>query len=767
MTTRNALDTLDSVNASSLRFIRVGRLGYFAVKWCGHGRFYLQGENFMDKSTPVRSFTLLERTVILGIYTVALFAVHRISSGSWIPSSGLEDLWLISAIGLLSFDLLSSPFFVKPSDVLASTLASLLLLWSLDLDNLQTFSYELNYFRWFSFAITTIIMIFSIVAIVCQKRPGHEGIARISYRISTRYGKGEFVFTAPALISILGFHQTNLVNLLILNLVWVCLVSIRPFELLWASIADLRCFKKEKQDIQLIGEIVRVDSPNIIRVDLKEGPYWDPSLVHIAYLSNKQVVYVLPLFTQIQDERLMGTGFCIDKASEDTAPLTPGFVYKAFGLPSREDILSKIAKTESRIVGFVVEDSTISQIQFEIIPTEELSEGSIVFCLQRNSIIFYQVIDARTFEESFHQNPRGTHIVSAVQLGILGDRGFKKFSWLPEMNSPVFTICDFQVPTEVKISSEFTIGNIPGTQIPVRASFDNLLEFHTAILGVTGTGKTELAFDIIRKGMDEGAKIFCVDFTGDYAKRLEDLQPTFLGLREEDMSELARLIENIETGNYSAADEKQAFNRFVNEINPIISSRVSEFLESEEQFLGIFEFDDIANTRATLRATELYLSAIFKWAKENRKRKNILVVLEEAHTVIPEMNLFGYDRSDTTAVVGRISQIALQGRKYGVGLLLVSQRTALVSKTLLSQCNTVISFSLVDKTSLEYLSSVYSQEHVRAIPNLKPLHALVFGKGIKSERPVIVQIPFDEGKKRASEELHYGKGGNEELPRTL
>jgi uncharacterized protein len=72
--------------------------------------------------------------------------------------------------------------------------------------------------------------------------------------------------------------------------------------------------------------------------------------------------------------------------------------------------------------------------------------------------------------------------------------------------------------------------------------------------------------------------------------------------------------------------------------------------------------------------------------------------------VIPEMNIFGFDKGETLAVIGRMAQIALQGRKFGVGLLIVSQRTALVSKTVLSQCGTCITFSLVDKTSLEYLA---------------------------------------------------------------
>ena len=131
-----------------------------------------------------------------------------------------------------------------------------------------------------------------------------------------------------------------------------------------------------------------------------------------------------------------------------------------------------------------------------------------------------------------------------------------------------------------------------------------------------------------------------------------------------------------------------------------------------------------------------------------------MLVLEEAHTVIPEMNIFGFDKGETLAVIGRMAQTPLQGRKFGVGLLIVSQRTALVSKTVLSQCGTCITFSLVDKTSLEYLASVYSEAHVKAIPNLLFLQALAHGKGISSERPIVFQIPFNQAKKDASEQLN-------------
>jgi hypothetical protein len=60
---------------------------------------------------------------------------------------------------------------------------------------------------------------------------------------------------------------------------------------------------------------------------------------------------------------------------------------------------------------------------------------------------------------------------------------------------------------------------------------------------------------------------------------------------------------------------------------------------------------------------------------------------------------------------------------------------------------------LVDKTSLEYLSSVYSAEHVRAIPNLKFLEFMAYGKAVKSERPLLARRAFDASKAEASRAL--------------
>ena len=353
-------------------------------------------------------------------------------------------------------------------------------------------------------------------------------------------------------------------------------------------------------------------------------------------------------------------------------------------------------------------------------------------------------------------------MVSAAQLGILDKKkGFTKYGWLPAMNTPIFLPKSLVTVDVGEPAAEFEIGKIPGSEIGGRVGFSDLIEYHAAILGITGTGKTELALDIINHALTQGAKIFCVDFTGEYKARLKEHDPKILSLAEDTAKALDDKLFAVETGTYGAPEEKKALGLFVDAITPTVKKSVSQFLTSQGPDLGIFDLPVITNTKATLRATELYLSSIMDWARSHRRARKILIVLEEAHTIIPEIFGAGFDQN-TQWVVGRISQIALQGRKYGVGLLLISQRTALVSKTILSQCNTNLTFSLVDKTSLDYLANVYSAERVRSIPNLRNLEAIAFGKAVRSERPVLIKLPYVQAKKDASDALNIVLNQNDD-----
>lgn len=84
--------------------------------------------------------------------------------------------------------------------------------------------------------------------------------------------------------------------------------------------------------------------------------------------------------------------------------------------------------------------------------------------------------------------------------------------------------------------------------------------------------------------------------------------------------------------------------------------------------------------------------SIAQWT-ERAKRHPIALLCDEAHLYIPERA--SSDSSDSVSV-GIFERIAKEGRKYGLGLIVVSQRPSEVNRTVLSQCNNVIAMRLTN-----------------------------------------------------------------------
>jgi hypothetical protein len=85
----------------------------------------------------------------------------------------------------------------------------------------------------------------------------------------------------------------------------------------------------------------------------------------------------------------------------------------------------------------------------------------------------------------------------------------------------------------------------------------------------------------------------------------------------------------------------------------------------------------------------------------------------------------------------------MQVRKYGITLALVSQRTAVVAKSALSQCENVIAFKSVDQTGLDYLEAVLGSQARDLLPNLQQGEALVCGPAMSSDYPVAITVDVE------------------------
>jgi uncharacterized protein len=114
----------------------------------------------------------------------------------------------------------------------------------------------------------------------------------------------------------------------------------------------------------------------------------------------------------------------------------------------------------------------------------------------------------------------------------------------------------------------------------------------------------------------------------------------------------------------------------------------------------------------------------------------ILLVYEEAHKYVPNSELSKYRSSKVS-----IERIAKEGRKYGVTLMLASQRPSEISETIFSQCNNFIAMRLTNPVDQSYVKKLLPDslgQLIDKMTSFKQGEALIVGESIIL--PSIVQI---------------------------
>lgn len=153
----------------------------------------------------------------------------------------------------------------------------------------------------------------------------------------------------------------------------------------------------------------------------------------------------------------------------------------------------------------------------------------------------------------------------------------------------------------------------------------------------------------------------------------------------------------------------------------------------------IFDLSLVAND-VLENVTALLGRILFDFAVRSQPRAEhpLLLVLEEAHRFIPS-------RQDPSGGGGRsasvFERIAKEGRKFGLSLLLASQRPSELSETVVAQCGTVIAHRLTheaDQRLLRHATALGSRALLDQLPSLAQQHALV--TGVSTGVPVAVRV---------------------------
>jgi DNA helicase HerA-like ATPase len=140
------------------------------------------------------------------------------------------------------------------------------------------------------------------------------------------------------------------------------------------------------------------------------------------------------------------------------------------------------------------------------------------------------------------------------------------------------------------------------------------------------------------------------------------------------------------------------------------------------------------------------VAVILKHLFEERAsmRDNIppfLAVVEEAHNFVPSHT---EGQADTPSLA-IIRKVITEGRKFGTGLLLISQRPSRLDETTLSQCNTFLVFRLVnprDQSFVEKIMENLTKADSRLLPGFGPGQGIVSGQAVRF--PLVIQVDYDE-----------------------
>ena len=164
--------------------------------------------------------------------------------------------------------------------------------------------------------------------------------------------------------------------------------------------------------------------------------------------------------------------------------------------------------------------------------------------------------------------------------------------------------------------------------------------------------------------------------------------------------------------------------------------------------------NEVAGVASAVIARTLFNLKVWQTTEE-RARDPVLLVCEEAHRYVPNRGDAQYEAAQES-----IRRVAKEGRKYGVGLLLVSQRPSEIESTVLSQCNSWIVLRITNDSDREHVRGVLPDSMAgltKMLSGLRRREAIFVGQAamlpsrimirrlLDSQTPKSNDIDFDKG----------------------
>lgn len=139
---------------------------------------------------------------------------------------------------------------------------------------------------------------------------------------------------------------------------------------------------------------------------------------------------------------------------------------------------------------------------------------------------------------------------------------------------------------------------------------------------------------------------------------------------------------------------------------------------------------------------------------EGGRERPLLVVLEEAHQYLGERN--------SGPAADAVKRIAKEGRKYGIGAMIISQRPSEIDSTILSQCGTIFAMRLSNTIDRNHVTAAVTDNLeglLGMLPVLRTGEAIIVGEAVHIPVRTLIDPPPKNRRPDSADPLVYDDAG--------
>ena len=476
-------------------------------------------------------------------------------------------------------------------------------------------------------------------------------------------------------------------------------------------------------------------------------------------------------------------------------------------------------------VGYVIGTSTVQETtvllledlrvgQYVTIEGDNKILGLITSVTSNSPILDDSTIDTQIVKEMIEKKieiPR--YAKAKVKLLCrLNDLLLPDFPPLP--GSPVRLANDEELQ-RIFSDGEIEIGKLIGREVKVRIKVNALFR-HLAVLASTGAGKSNTVAVLSSRLAEKEITSLIFDYHGEYynsdIRKLNVILPkinpkyltasefaTLLGIRENAVIQyrvirkafrefVSKVEEELKDGSVDFEKLNSVFSSLLKEkVEEVakkegnkkstdeVLNKIEDFIDRYGEIIDFSVGDAIGRLRkgyvnvvnlssldedAIDAVVSHYLRRILDARKENRTRGKggltfpVITVIEEAHVLL--------SKDTDTLTKYWASRIAREGRKFGVGLVIVSQRPKGIDENILSQMTNKIILKMVEPTDKKYVleaSDNLSEDIADSLSSLDVGEAVIIGNVVRI--PTVAKIDKFEGKLGGSDPDFFEGGGDD------